>query len=61
MQQIIEVRRRASFIGRTAELDVSRGNFALPPGDVRHRFVFHVRRFLGDGAGPWPTWTGPSG
>ncbi|MES9509117.1 tetratricopeptide repeat protein [Streptomyces sp. NPDC000609] len=49
MQQIIEDRRRASFIGRTAELDVFRGNFDLPPEDVRHRFVFHVRGNAGVG------------
>ncbi|MFE6665709.1 tetratricopeptide repeat protein [Streptomyces sp. NPDC057697] len=49
MQQIIEDRRRASFIGRAAELDVFRGNFDLPPEDVRHRFVFHVRGNAGVG------------
>ncbi|MFE3942735.1 tetratricopeptide repeat protein [Streptomyces sp. NPDC059118] len=49
MQQIIEDRRRASFIGRTVELDVFRGNFDLPPEDVRHRFVFHVRGNAGVG------------
>ncbi|MFJ1846394.1 hypothetical protein [Streptomyces sp. NPDC088146] len=49
MQQITEDRRRASRIGRTAELDVFRGNFGLSPEGDRHRFLFPVRGNAGAG------------
>ncbi|MCX4676478.1 tetratricopeptide repeat protein [Streptomyces sp. NBC_01433] len=49
LQQIVEEQRRAAFVGRAAELDLFRGNFALPPEDPRHRFVFHVRGNAGVG------------
>ncbi|WP_107470969.1 tetratricopeptide repeat protein [Streptomyces sp. WZ.A104] len=49
LQQIIEEQRRAAFVGREAELNLYRGNFAIPPEDPRHRFVFHVRGNAGVG------------
>ncbi|MEI7029425.1 tetratricopeptide repeat protein [Streptomyces pratensis] len=49
LQQIIEERRRADFVGREAELALFRGNFTVPPEDQRHRFVFHVRGNAGVG------------
>ncbi|WP_406190541.1 tetratricopeptide repeat protein [Streptomyces griseus] len=49
LQQIIEGQRRAAFVGREAELGLFRANFALPPEDPRHRFVFHVRGNAGVG------------
>ncbi|MFZ4279588.1 tetratricopeptide repeat protein [Streptomyces rhizosphaericola] len=49
LQQIVEGRRRAAFVGREAELDLFRSNFTIPPEDPRHRFVFHVRGNAGVG------------
>ncbi|NEE10238.1 ATP-binding protein, partial [Streptomyces sp. SID7499] len=49
LQQIVEGQRRAAFVGRKAELGLYRANFALPPEDPRHRFVFHVRGNAGVG------------
>lgn len=49
LQQIVESRRRAAFVGREAELGLFRANFTLPPEDPRHRFVFHVRGNAGVG------------
>ncbi|MEW1628921.1 tetratricopeptide repeat protein [Streptomyces sp. NPDC089173] len=49
LQQIVEGRRRAAFVGREAELDLFRDNFATPPEDPRHRFVLHVRGNAGVG------------
>ncbi|WP_457810742.1 hypothetical protein [Streptomyces anulatus] len=49
LQQIVEGQRRAAFVGRQAELGLYRANFALPPEDPRHRFVFHVRGNAGVG------------
>ncbi len=49
LQQIVEGRRRAAFVGREAELGLFRRNFTVPPQDPRHRFVFHVRGNAGVG------------
>ncbi|MGY5000430.1 tetratricopeptide repeat protein [Streptomyces griseus] len=49
LQQIVEGQRRAAFVAREAELGLFRANFALPPEDPRHRFVFHVRGNAGVG------------
>ncbi|MFG2147857.1 tetratricopeptide repeat protein [Streptomyces sp. NPDC048696] len=49
MQELIRRRRRAGFVGRRGELAVFRENFALPPDDERHRFVFHVHGAAGVG------------
>ncbi|MFI8438668.1 tetratricopeptide repeat protein [Streptomyces sp. NPDC079020] len=49
LQQIVEERRRADFVGRDGELELFRGNFEVPPEDPRHRFVFHVRGNAGVG------------
>lgn len=49
LQQIVEGQRRAAFVGREAELGLFRRNFAIPPEDPRHRFVFHVRGNAGVG------------
>lgn len=49
LQQIAEDRLSAAFVGRTAELDLFRGNFDVPPEDPRHRFVFHVHGHAGVG------------
>ncbi|WP_432046149.1 tetratricopeptide repeat protein [Streptomyces asiaticus] len=49
MQELIQRRRNAGFVGRRRELDAFRENFGLPPEDARHRFVFHVRGHAGVG------------
>ncbi|WP_371632835.1 tetratricopeptide repeat protein [Streptomyces sp. NBC_01259] len=49
LQQIAEAHRSAAFVGRTAELDLFRGNLDVPPQDPRHRFLFHVRGHAGVG------------
>lgn len=49
LQQIVEGQRRAAFVGRESELSLFRENFAIPPEDPRHRFVFHVRGNAGVG------------
>lgn len=49
MQQIVQARRRAGLVARSAEREVFRGNFDLPPEDDRHRFLFHVHGDAGVG------------
>ncbi|WP_344597101.1 tetratricopeptide repeat protein [Streptomyces violaceusniger] len=49
MQELIQRRRNAGFVGRRRELDAFRDNFGLPPEDARHRFVFHVHGHAGVG------------
>ncbi|MFI6639395.1 tetratricopeptide repeat protein [Streptomyces sp. NPDC050504] len=49
MQDLLQRRKRAAFIGRDAERALFRANFDLPPEDDRHRFVFHVRGTAGVG------------
>ncbi|WP_431776568.1 tetratricopeptide repeat protein [Streptomyces cucumeris] len=49
MQELIQRRRGAGFVGRRGELDAFRANFGLPPDDERHRFVFHVHGNAGVG------------
>ncbi|MEV6393613.1 tetratricopeptide repeat protein [Streptomyces sp. NPDC051907] len=49
MQELIQRRRRAGFVGRRAELALFRDNFDLPPEDPRHSFVFHVHGNAGVG------------
>ncbi|MFD3575370.1 tetratricopeptide repeat protein [Streptomyces sp. NPDC058644] len=49
MQELIRRRRRAGFVGRRGELDAFRANFDVPPGDDRHRFLFHVHGIGGVG------------
>ncbi|MFE9450742.1 tetratricopeptide repeat protein [Streptomyces sp. NPDC006739] len=49
MQELIARRRRAGFVGRGAERAAFRANFALPPEDERHRFLFHVHGNAGVG------------
>ncbi|MFJ9347915.1 tetratricopeptide repeat protein [Streptomyces sp. NPDC101237] len=49
MQELIGRRRRAGFVGRTAERAAFRGNFAVPAEDERHRFLFHVHGDAGVG------------
>ncbi|MFI5568397.1 tetratricopeptide repeat protein [Streptomyces sp. NPDC051740] len=49
MQQIVQARRRAGLVARSAEREAFRGNFDLPPEDGRHRFLFHVHGNAGVG------------
>ncbi|MER5530846.1 tetratricopeptide repeat protein [Streptomyces sp. NPDC002677] len=49
MQELIERRRRAGFVGRVDERAAFRRNLALPPEDERHRFLFHVHGDAGVG------------
>ncbi|MFI9172013.1 tetratricopeptide repeat protein [Streptomyces lincolnensis] len=49
MQQLIERRKRAGFVGRRGELDLFRANFDTSPEDDRHSFVFHVHGMAGVG------------
>ncbi|MFJ9179680.1 tetratricopeptide repeat protein [Streptomyces sp. NPDC102360] len=49
MQELIRRRRRVGFIARRAELASFRVNFEVPPGDERHRFLFHVHGLAGVG------------
>ncbi|MEU0845715.1 tetratricopeptide repeat protein [Streptomyces sp. NPDC005962] len=42
MQELIQRRGRAGFVGRSGELAAFRANFAMEPEDERHRFLFHV-------------------
>ncbi|MDX3228032.1 tetratricopeptide repeat protein [Streptomyces sp. ME19-01-6] len=49
MQELIQRRRRARFVGRRGELDLFRRNFTFPPEDERHRFVFHIHGNAGVG------------
>ncbi|WP_240661260.1 MULTISPECIES: tetratricopeptide repeat protein [unclassified Streptomyces] len=49
MQQIVRQRRRAGLVARSAERELFRANFDLPPEDERHRFLFHVHGDAGVG------------
>ncbi|MFF0559605.1 tetratricopeptide repeat protein [Streptomyces sp. NPDC004266] len=49
MRELIQRRRRAEFLGRGAELDAYRRNFALGTEDPAYRFLFHVRGNAGIG------------
>ncbi|MFG3039334.1 tetratricopeptide repeat protein [Streptomyces sp. NPDC048330] len=49
MRDLIQRRRRAGFLGRGAELDAYRRNFALGTEDPAYRFLFHVRGNAGIG------------
>ncbi|WP_328688077.1 tetratricopeptide repeat protein [Streptomyces phaeochromogenes] len=49
MQELIDARRRAGFVGRRHELAVFRANFDTRPEDPEHRFVFHVHGNAGVG------------
>ncbi|WP_079035076.1 tetratricopeptide repeat protein [Streptomyces hirsutus] len=49
MQELIQRRRRAGLVARSAELDLFRANFDTPPEDERHRFLFHVHGNAGVG------------
>ncbi|MET9964361.1 tetratricopeptide repeat protein [Streptomyces sp. NPDC006356] len=49
MQELIQRRRRAGFVGRGAERAAFRENFDVPPEDERHRFLFHVHGDAGVG------------
>lgn len=49
MQELIQRRRRAGFVGRRGELALFRENFDTPVDDERHRFVFHVHGAAGVG------------
>lgn len=49
MQDLIEERRRARFVGRDAERDAFRDNFGLPLDDGRRRYLFHVHGDAGVG------------
>ncbi|OIJ92803.1 hypothetical protein BIV24_12745 [Streptomyces colonosanans] len=49
MQELIRQRSRAGFVGRGTERHAFRANFALPPQDERHRFLFHVHGNAGVG------------
>ncbi|MFE4830676.1 tetratricopeptide repeat protein [Streptomyces sp. NPDC056672] len=49
MQELINIRRRAGFVGRRHELAAFRANFDTRPEDPEHRFVFHVHGDAGVG------------
>ncbi|MFE2281396.1 tetratricopeptide repeat protein [Streptomyces sp. NPDC059454] len=49
MQQLIQRRRRAGLVARSAERELFRGNFDTAPEDGRHRFLFHVHGNAGVG------------
>ncbi|MCT7353227.1 ATP-binding protein, partial [Streptomyces sp. 15-116A] len=49
MQQLIQQRRRAGLVARSAERDLFRANFDTPPQDEHHRFLFHVHGNAGVG------------
>ncbi|MFI9822912.1 hypothetical protein ACIHFC_20900, partial [Streptomyces sp. NPDC052013] len=49
MQQLIQRRRRAGLVARSAERDLFRANFDTPPEDEHHRFLFHVHGNAGVG------------
>jgi len=49
MQELIGRRRRAGFVGRSAERAAFRANFDHSPEDERHRFLFHVHGNAGVG------------
>ncbi|MBI0382443.1 AAA family ATPase, partial [Streptomyces albiflaviniger] len=47
MRELIQRRRR--FVGRRQEMAAFRENFAVPPEDAAHHFLFHVRGDAGVG------------
>lgn len=49
LQELIQRRENAGFVGRRRELDAFRDNFGLPPEEGRHHFVFHVHGHAGVG------------
>ncbi|CAM5242604.1 tetratricopeptide repeat protein [Streptomyces griseomycini] len=49
MQRLIQQRRRAGLVARSAERELFRANFDTPPEDGRHRFLFHVHGNAGVG------------
>ncbi|MDL5202163.1 BREX system ATP-binding domain-containing protein [Streptomyces sp. ALI-76-A] len=49
MQELIRLRRRAGFVGRSDERAAFRRNLDLAPDDERHRFLFHVHGNAGVG------------
>ncbi|MFE7271190.1 tetratricopeptide repeat protein [Streptomyces sp. NPDC057623] len=49
MQELIRLRRRAGFVGRSTERAAFRENLDLRPEDERHRFLFHVHGDAGVG------------
>ncbi|MGI5398312.1 tetratricopeptide repeat protein [Streptomyces sp. CA-135486] len=49
MQELIQRRGRAGFVGRRDELALFQGNFDIPPEDERHRFIFHIHGNAGVG------------
>ncbi len=49
VQQLMNDRRRAGFVGRRDELAVFRENLDWPPEDERHRFIFHIHGNAGVG------------
>ncbi|MET8010295.1 tetratricopeptide repeat protein [Streptomyces sp. NPDC005271] len=49
MQELIQRRRRAGFVGRREQQEAFRANFGLPPEDERHRFLFHIHGNAGVG------------
>ncbi|MFD7702751.1 hypothetical protein [Streptomyces caelestis] len=49
MQRIVQRRRPAGFVARSAERELFRADFDLPPEDERHRFLFHVHGAAGAG------------
>ncbi|CAL9490123.1 hypothetical protein SUDANB176_03229 [Streptomyces sp. enrichment culture] len=49
MQELIQRRRRAGLVARSAERELFRANFDTPPEDERHRFLFHVHGNAGVG------------
>ncbi|MEV2193679.1 tetratricopeptide repeat protein [Streptomyces phaeochromogenes] len=49
MRELIELRKRAGFVGRRSEIDLFQGNFDISPEDGRHSFVFHIHGTAGVG------------
>ncbi|MEU6552870.1 tetratricopeptide repeat protein [Streptomyces sp. NPDC046915] len=49
LQELIQQRSRAGFVGRDAERAAFLANFDLPPGDDRYHFRFHVHGNAGIG------------
>ncbi|WP_405598904.1 tetratricopeptide repeat protein [Streptomyces sp. NBC_01410] len=49
IQELLDIARRASFVGRRDELDAFRANFDVPVSDPRHRFIFHIHGNAGVG------------
>ncbi|MGW5638284.1 hypothetical protein ACWEWQ_26245, partial [Streptomyces sp. NPDC003832] len=49
LQELIQRRARAAFVGRESERALFVGNFDIPAADPRHRFHFHVHGGAGVG------------